>query len=302
MKKRCMAFMLCALASLVWASVTFAATVKETSIDVNGRSYTTPVMFQNDHQLVPAEFFKHIQAKVQWNADYQAAVIHHSNGTIGFPSGERYADYLQSGIADEKWQRDYLNTSTIDQKNGTFIPLAYTVRKLGMEVHYDAASKKTWIRTNSAPNVSRAPKHANIANTSSKAMIVNATTEDVSWLYKMTEAEAGGESYEGKVAVAASILNRVKSEEWPDTIEDTLFQVTHFNGKSYYQYSPVLDKRIYNAKPSEETKRAVQAAKRGEDPSQGATLFYNPDKTDNEWVREQETTVVIGNHVFAKTD
>ncbi|CAM4173452.1 cell wall hydrolase [Paenibacillus alkaliterrae] len=124
--------------------------------------------------------------------------------------------------------------------------------------------------------------------------------EDLKWLYQVTEAEAGGESYKGKTAVAASILNRVKSPDWPMTIQDTIFQVTKYNGISYYQYSPVLDKRIYEVTPSAERKKAVQAALNGEDPSKGAVVFYNPGKTDNQWVRSKEVTVIIGNHVFAK--
>ena len=132
------------------------------------------------------------------------------------------------------------------------------------------------------------------------AVQVPVTDEDLKWFYRIVEAEAGGESYEGKVAVAASILNRVNSDEWPDTITETIFQVTTYNGVSYYQYSPVLDRRIYEVTPSEETIQAVHEALQGSDPSNGAIVFYNPAKTNNQWVRSREVTTVIGNHVFAK--
>ncbi|HHX87085.1 MAG TPA: spore cortex-lytic enzyme, partial [Firmicutes bacterium] len=32
----------------------------------------------------------------------------------------------------------------------------------------------------------------------------------------------------------------------------------------------------------------------------GATGFYNPAKTTNQWVRSQPVTTVIGNHIFFK--
>ncbi|MFT9847048.1 cell wall hydrolase [Aneurinibacillus sp. REN35] len=122
----------------------------------------------------------------------------------------------------------------------------------------------------------------------------------MAWLYKLTEAEAGGEPYNGKVAVAASVLNRVKSPEWPNTLKGVIFQVDTYNGKSYYQYSPVLDKRIYQVQPSKDTIAAVQEALRGNDPSRAALIFYNPDKTDNQWVRSHTTSAKIGSHIFSK--
>ena len=109
------------------------------------------------------------------------------------------------------------------------------------------------------------------------------------------QAEAGGEPYQGQVAVAATILNRLDSPRFPNTITEVIYQVV--NG--YYQYSPVLDGRI-NQPAADSARRAVRDAVNGADPSLGATGFYNPRKTSNQWVRQQPVTVTIGNHVFFK--
>ncbi len=113
---------------------------------------------------------------------------------------------------------------------------------------------------------------------------------------QIVTAESEGEPYEGQVAVAATILNRMRSKDYPNTLYEVIYQVT--DGK-YYQYSPVLDGRI-NCTPSASAKRAVRAAISGLDPSYGATGFYNPSKTSNIWVRNRPVTRVIGNHTFFK--
>ena len=69
--------------------------------------------------------------------------------------------------------------------------------------------------------------------------------KDFNLLAKLTEAEAGGEGYEGKVAVAASVLNRVKSGDYPKTVRNVIFDKG--------QYSPVDDERLYNVNPNQET-------------------------------------------------
>lgn len=116
---------------------------------------------------------------------------------------------------------------------------------------------------------------------------------DYDLLARLVSAEAAGEPFEGQVAVAASILNRLEDPRYPDTIYEIIYQVD--NGK--YQYSPVLDGRIeLPATPS--VYQAVDQALAGADPSNGANGFYNPAKTSNQWIKSQPVTAVIGNHVF----
>lgn len=123
----------------------------------------------------------------------------------------------------------------------------------------------------------------------------NFTEADMDLFARIVHAEAEGESFEGQVAVAASILNRIRSELYPNTMSGVVYQVV--SGK--YQYSPVLDGRISRA-AGESAKRAVLEALNGDDPTGGATGFYNPAKTNNQWVRSRPVTRIIGNHVFFK--
>ena len=90
-------------------------------------------------------------------------------------------------------------------------------------------------------------------------------------------AESAGEPFVGQVAVAATILNRVDSSRYPNTLSGVVYQVE----SGFYQYSPVLDGRI-NLPANDSARRAVAEAISGADPSLGATGFFNPSKTTNQ--------------------
>lgn len=86
-------------------------------------------------------------------------------------------------------------------------------------------------------------------------------------LERIVEAEAGDQSYRGRLLVACVILNRVDSPQFPDTVEKVVFAPG--------QFSPVSNGRYYSVTVSRTTKNAVAAALKGEDPSQGALYFMD---------------------------
>ncbi|MFZ5898084.1 MAG: cell wall hydrolase [Bacillota bacterium] len=118
--------------------------------------------------------------------------------------------------------------------------------------------------------------------------------EDVMLLARAIHAEARGESFSGKVAVGAVILNRINSPFFPKSLEDVIFEKTD----NVYQFSPVADGSI-NLTPDEESIQAAIAALKGEDPTNGALFFYNPDTASDKWIRTLPVLTRIGNHVFA---
>ena len=117
--------------------------------------------------------------------------------------------------------------------------------------------------------------------------------EDRLLLARLIRAEAEGEPFEGQVAVGATVLNRVKSPSYPDTIPGVIYQID----SGYWQYQVVQNGSI-NLPPTPTSLAAADPALRGDDPSWGAIGFYNPAKTNNPWVRSRPVTRVIGNHVF----
>lgn len=118
---------------------------------------------------------------------------------------------------------------------------------------------------------------------------ISASDKDL--LARLVEAEAKGEPYAGKVAVATVILNRVDSSIFPNTIRDVIYQ----SG----QFTPVSNGTINNP-ASNASKQAANEALAFREQGNGSLYFYNPKKTSNTWLRSKTVTKKIGNHVFAK--
>lgn len=118
------------------------------------------------------------------------------------------------------------------------------------------------------------------------------STAELELLARLVQAEAGGESFKGKVAVAATVLNRMQSTLYPNSISGVIYQVAYG-----YQYCSVR-KGTINRPAGTEARRAVQEALRGNDPTAGALSFYNPAKATNIWIRTRPVHAHIGNHVF----
>lgn len=110
-------------------------------------------------------------------------------------------------------------------------------------------------------------------------------------LARVVSAEAKGEPYEGQVAVAAVILNRVRDSRFPNTLAGVVYQ-TH-------AFESVSNGTIYLAATSSSI-RAAQDALNGWDPSGGAVFFWNPAKAASGWIWSRPIVKRIGNHVFAK--
>ncbi|MDD7403589.1 MAG: cell wall hydrolase [Butyribacter sp.] len=129
---------------------------------------------------------------------------------------------------------------------------------------------------------------------------VAAGSKDTQILERIVEAEAGGEDYKGKLLVANVILNRVKNKSFPKTIEGVVFA----HRGSRYQFSPIADGRYYQVSVSKGTKKAVAAALKGKDPSQGALYFMERSSADSSNVSWFDTALTrlfrYGCHEFYK--
>ena len=107
------------------------------------------------------------------------------------------------------------------------------------------------------------------ANVITKTRKIRVTQSEYDNLLRIVEAEAGGEDLVGKMLVANVILNRVEDKNFPNSINEVIFQSN--NGVT--QFSPISDGRFYTVKISEETIEAVNLVLQGEDNSQGALYF-----------------------------
>ncbi|MBQ8434224.1 MAG: spore cortex-lytic enzyme [Clostridia bacterium] len=125
--------------------------------------------------------------------------------------------------------------------------------------------------------------------TSGSTSAGNISNSDLYLLSCCVYGEARGESYTGKVAVAAVVLNRVKNSQFPNTISGVIYQRGAF--------TCVADGQI-NLGTNDECTRAAQDALNGWDPSGGALYYFNPKTATSAWIWSRPQLVTIGRHIF----
>ncbi|MDO7788989.1 spore cortex-lytic enzyme [Desulforamulus aquiferis] len=124
--------------------------------------------------------------------------------------------------------------------------------------------------------------------TASRGFVSN--RDSINLLARVIMGEAADEPYSGKVAVGAVMLNRVRSDQFPNTLSGVVYQPLAFESVSNGQYNRNLD---------QEALRAAQDAISGYDPTGGALFFWNPSKPVNRWIWSRKIVNQIGRHVFA---
>jgi len=144
--------------------------------------------------------------------------------------------------------------------------------------YYGGAKKQT-----SNMSVNKAATTSNVPNGFSQ--------NDIRLLAQAVYGEARGEPYEGQVAVAAVILNRVDSPSFPNTISGVIFEPGAFTA--------VSDGQIWLT-PNDTAKKAALDAINGWDPSGNALYYFNPATATSKWIWSRPQIKQIGKHIFCK--
>lgn len=120
------------------------------------------------------------------------------------------------------------------------------------------------------------------------------SNKDIYLMAQIVYAESRSEPFQGQLAVAAVILNRLEHPGFPNTIEGVIKQKGAFS---------CLKNGKINVKPDKTSYRAVMEALSGKDPTNNAVFYYNPKISTNKWMKniKKEDIKVIGNHVFFVT-
>lgn len=129
----------------------------------------------------------------------------------------------------------------------------------------------------------------NNSNSGSMQLPPNYTERDLQLMANAVFGEARGEPYEGQVAVAAVILNRLESPDFPNSISDIIFQPLAFTA--------VADGQIWLT-PNERAKQAVLDAMNGWDPTENALYYFNPKTATSKWIWTRPQIKQIGQHIF----
>lgn len=156
----------------------------------------------------------------------------------------------------------------------------------------NTTAKNTTVKNSTASTT--ASKASAVSTSATGSKLIPYTSAELDLLARLVEAEAGGEDYKVKVAVAAVVINRVQSKDWASTISGVI------NEKygSYYQFTPVQNGMIKKA-ASDASIKAAREALTGSDPSNGAIYYYDGSST-NAWIKSKTVTARLGNLTFAK--
>ena len=115
--------------------------------------------------------------------------------------------------------------------------------------------------------------------------------DDSDLLARVIHAEAEGEPYIGKVAVAAVLLNRIESPQFPNTLSGVIYQKNAI--------SSVYNGRMNNT-PNTDSIKAANDALNGWDPTYGCLYFWNPETSTSTWIQRLTPLMRFGKHVFSK--
>ena len=113
---------------------------------------------------------------------------------------------------------------------------------------------------------------------------ISASTDEVTLLAALIQAESGNQPYEGQLAVGAVVMNRVRSGGYPNSIQGVIAQPGQFGPAATGRVASILA-----AGPKASCMQAAQAAINGETVVGSATHFKRAGSTDG---------IVIGAHVF----
>lgn len=121
----------------------------------------------------------------------------------------------------------------------------------------------------------------------------NRSGGDLQLMARAVNGEARGEPYEGQVAVAAVILNRVKSASFPNSVAGVIYQPGAFTAVSDGQINVAIAEgsTVY---------KACEDAMNGWDPTGGALYYFNPDTATSSWIWSRPLIKTIGKHRFCK--
>ncbi|MFJ5963636.1 cell wall hydrolase [Bacillus sp. NPDC093026] len=173
--------------------------------------------------------------------------------------------------------------SYIDKKDSQMVIPAFS------EGRHQPKVKMLSTSTEKKPSEFKQKKKVKSETTSSNDK-VRYSNEEIDLLSRLVHAEAKGESFAGKKAVASVVLNRVEHGSFPDSIRGVIYQRNAFQ--------PVTDGSIHD-KADQESIKAVKQVAKEHDRTTKAIYFYNPKTATDDWIRSRKIVERIGRHVFA---
>ena len=207
---------------------------------------------------------------IKYDDRTKTATVKYDGLTITVTTGKRYISV--NG-------RYFYGIGEVKNINGSlYVPIRPLARALHLDVHWNEKTRSVNL-TKATWTLKDAENHYN--------------ADELFWLSRIIEAEAGGEILEGKIAVGNVVLNRVASKQYPNTIYGVIFDFKHG-----VQFTPAYTGTIYNT-PSQESIIAAKMCLEGYEIIPGVLFFFNPRIATSSWISENRPFAArIGLHDF----
>ena len=209
---------------------------------------------------------------VSWNANTRTATVKKYNLELKVSDRKNYIEANGRYI--------YLTSPVKNIDDRLFVPIRPMSLIFSLGVEWNANSRTVVLKSTSSTFKSAKEFY---------------NENDLYWLSRIINAEAGGESILGKIAVGNVVINRKNSSSYPNTIYGVIF-----DRKYGTQFSPVAIGTIYNT-PNAESIIAAKICLEGYSVSDEILYFMNPRIATSNWIsKNRPFAFTIGNHNFYK--
>lgn len=242
-------------------------------IEVNGKfikCVKKPFLVNGSTYIPMRAFAEATGAEISWDEESQTATMAKDNHRFEFCSENDYC--IIDGV-----QKDF---SSINREYLTFIPVRAISETLGYSVEWDDYYLTVKI---TAPDVT-------VPET---ACDYSYTYEDILYLGKITMLESGSQGLDMKIGICNTIINRVRSGSFPNTIKNVIFDTNYGT-----QFPPAHTDRM-NETPSKECIIAAKCALNGVELVGNSLYFINTKAAPSSWAHKNRTYyTTIGNTAF----
>jgi N-acetylmuramoyl-L-alanine amidase len=201
---------------------------------------------------------------------------------------------VKSGDTMSKIARDHgLSLQELATANPQIKNLDYIVVGETVHTNVQAVNATKTVATAKIPTDNADPgtlTKQRVENNKFETVEIGLSAAEIDLLARIVRAEAQTEPFEGKVAIADVVLNRVESSKFPDTVKEVIYAPG--------QFQPVSNGEIHKPADEESVEAVMTALTDNGDIAEDALFFYNPSIATNRWLDSRETAVVIGQHVF----
>lgn len=239
---------------------------------VNGSLYKGAAFIEKSTTYVGIRQFSMLlgATNVSWEAGTKTATVNANGLTLQVRYGAGYM------VANGRYL--WLGNGSIIREGTMYVPIRVLCKAFGYEVEWSGSD-----RTASAVKVSGVIESGDTYYDS----------EELMWLSRIINAEAGSEPFSGKIAVGNVVLNRKNSPQFPGTVYGVIF-----DNSSGVQFTPTANGTIYYT-PNADSVIAAKLCLEGYNILPTALFFINEKTAASSWVADnREQITVIGNHSF----